>query len=54
MLILVTNQINNVSGRKSREGKSCFGNCPMAEECQLNCPIFMCSIKVGSSKTLAK
>ena len=53
MLILVTNQINR-AGRKSREGNSCFGNCPMAEECQFNCPIFMCRIKFAASETPAK
>ncbi len=48
MLILVTSQINSTAGGKSRVDTSCIGNCPMAEECQLNCPIFMCSIKISS------
>lgn len=49
MLILVTSQMNSATDRKLKScvGKPCVGNCPMAEECQLNCPIFMCSIKIS-------
>lgn len=53
MLILVTNQINNAAGRNSCVDKSCFGNCPIAEACQINCPIFMCSLKVAPPETPA-